>query len=218
MSQTQPIILGITGATGTPLGFALLKELLLAEQTIELIFTDKCQQVLWEETGFRWETGTQQGNATSRTVQLVKYLGLPEEASERLSLYGNQEIGQKPASGTYLTKAMVICPCSMGTLAKIAHGLADNLVCRAADVTLKESRKLILVPRETPLNALHLENMLKLSRLGVRMIPPMLSFYSKEFLSMEGQMAYTVGKILDHLDLHHTLYQRWQGLGHNKSL
>lgn len=214
MSKTKPIVLGITGATGTWLGFRLLKELLLLGEHVDLVLTEKSLQVAYEETGFATKAKTGQ----SKTQQLLEFLGVPIDQHEQLNWFGNQEIGQKPASGTYLTKAMVICPCSMGTLAKIAHGTSDNLVCRAADVTLKESRPLLLVPRETPLHTIHLENMLTLSRLGVRLIPPMLSFYSQEFMSLEGQMVYTLGKVLDHLRLEHSLYQRWSGLGHNERL
>jgi 4-hydroxy-3-polyprenylbenzoate decarboxylase len=100
----------------------------------------------------------------------------------------------------------------MGTLAHIAQGMSDSLLTRAADVTLKEGRPLILLPRETPFNAIHLQNMLTLAQLNVRIIPPMLSFYSPDFLSLEGQILYTVGKVLDQLGLEHQLYQRWQGL------
>ena len=213
MKPPKPIVLGITGATGSQLGFRLLKELLLLGQPVDLILTEKSLQVVYEETGFQAKA-----SGGSKVQQLLEFLDLPAEKAAILQWFGNQEIGQKPASGTYLTQAMVVAPCSMGTLAKIAQGTADNLVCRAADVTLKEHRPLILLPRETPLNAIHLENMLKLSRLGVRLIPPMLSFYSPEFMSLDGQMDYTLGKVLDHLGLEHTLYTRWTGLGHKERL
>jgi 4-hydroxy-3-polyprenylbenzoate decarboxylase len=97
----------------------------------------------------------------------------------------------------------------MGTLGKIANGISDNLVTRSADVTIKEARKLIIVPRESPMSAIHLKNQLTLAQCGVVMIPPVLTFYLKEFHSLEGQINYTVGKVLDHLGLEHDLHPRW---------
>jgi flavin prenyltransferase len=215
--RSKPVIVGITGASGTLLGLRLVRALLNLSVPVELIFTEKSQAVCFEETGLtlKRQGDTNKGDL-SRTEQLCQFLKLPLESASLLRLYGNQEIGQKPASGTYLTRGMVVIPCSMGTLAKIAQGTSDNLICRAADVTLKESRRLILVPRETPLNAIQLENMLKLSRLGVRLIPPMLAFYSEAFNSLDGQIDYTLGKVLDHLELEHTLSYRWQGMGQTR--
>lgn len=209
----QPVVVGTTGASGSALGLRLIGHLLQLNVPVEWIATPACLQVCVSETGFK------PGPRGHRAEALVAFLGLPAEKTALLSCYGDEEIGQKPASGTHLTQGMVILPCSMGSLAKIATGLSDTLLSRAADVTLKESRPLILVPRETPFNAIHLENMLKLSRLGVRMIPPMLAFYQPEFTQgqsatalLEAQMDYTLGKVLDHLGLPHTLSPRWQGL------
>jgi 4-hydroxy-3-polyprenylbenzoate decarboxylase len=98
----------------------------------------------------------------------------------------------------------------MGTMARIAAGLSDKLISRAADVTLKSQRRLILVARETPLNAIHLENMLKLSRLGVCIMPPVLSFYHESYLSMDGQIRYLLGKVMDQLGIRHQEYARWK--------
>ena len=109
---------------------------------------------------------------------------------------------------------MVIMPCSMGTLGAIASGVSQNLVHRAADCTLKEGRKLVLVPRETPLNAIHLENMLKLSRLGVSMVPAMPAFYSGA-QSLGEMVDFMVGKVLDQLGIAHALYPRW--IGHERN-
>ncbi|MOA10415.1 putative aromatic acid decarboxylase [compost metagenome] len=126
----------------------------------------------------------------------------------QLIFHPNADIGASIASGSYRVQGMVIAPCSMGTLASIAHGISDDLMTRAADVMLKENRRLLLVPRETPLHAIHLENMLTLSRLGVRMIPAMPAFYYKP-QSMDEMIQFMVGKILDNMDIEHDLYRRW---------
>ena len=209
MTFTKPVILGLTGASGSILGLRLLKELLILNTQVDVIFSEHAGLVMQQELGVSLEGSSLEDKKRSLLSILKLDVSLYEA---QLTLYANKNIGAKPASGTYLHRGMVIAPCSMGTLAHIAHGMSDSLLTRAADVTLKEGRRLILVPRETPLNAIHLQNMLSLSQLNVRLIPPMLSFYSPDFLSLEGQVLYTIGKVLDQLDLEHTLYSRWQGL------
>jgi flavin prenyltransferase len=108
-----------------------------------------------------------------------------------------------------MTHGMVIIPCSMGTLGRIANGITDTLVARAADVTMKEHRKLIVVPRESPFNQIHLRNLMTLSQCGAVILPPMLSFYLPDFGTIDGQINYTIGKVLDQLGFTHTLYTRW---------
>jgi flavin prenyltransferase len=209
MKRERPIVLGITGASGSILGLRLLKELLLLGQSVDVILTNSARVVMQQEVNLTLEGA----GVEARKHSLLEAMTLTQgDYAERLNLFSNQNIGAAPASGTYLHKGMVIAPCSMGTVSKIAQGTSDSLLLRAADVTLKEHRPLILLPRETPFNAIHLENMLKLSRLGVHLIPPMLSFYHAEFLSMEGQLRYTISKVLDHLMLDHTLHTRWEGL------
>jgi flavin prenyltransferase len=213
---TPPVVLGITGASGSIIGLHLLKALLLAEQPVQLVCTDKGVQVMAYETGFNLFEKPSQAD---RINHLLNYLNLPasSEMKALVQLESNKNIGASCASGSYKTKAMVVAPCSMGTVAKIRHGLADNLLTRSADVTIKEARPLIIMPRETPLSTLHLENLLGLSRMGVRIVPPMLSFYATEFDSVEGQISYSIGKVLDLLGLDHTLYTRWKGM-HPKSV
>jgi 4-hydroxy-3-polyprenylbenzoate decarboxylase len=209
MSASKPVVLGLTGASGSILGLRLLKELLLLKVPVDVIFSEHASLVMQQELGVAIEGHT----LDEKKASLLRLIKL--EASTygvQLTLYSNKNIGAKPASGTHLHRGMVIAPCSMGTLAHIAQGMSDSLLTRAADVTLKEGRPLILLPRETPFNAIHLQNMLTLAQLNVRIIPPMLSFYSPDFLSLEGQILYTVGKVLDQLGLDHQLYQRWQGL------
>ncbi|MBY0402736.1 MAG: UbiX family flavin prenyltransferase [Cyanobacteria bacterium] len=203
--SVKPIIVGITGASGSILGFSLVKELLLLDQTVSLVMTEKSIQVIFEEMQLK----VSGANPDEKVQHILKHLGLPDTKKELLKLYGNNNIGAAPASGTHLTLGMVIIPCSMGTLGRVANGISDNLISRAADVTLKEGRKLILVPRETPLNAIHLRNMLTLSQMGVAIIPPVLSFYLSDFNTLDGQIRYTLGKVLDQLGLDHHLHQRW---------
>jgi len=127
---------------------------------------------------------------------------------DRLRVFGREEWFSPAASGSNPADAMVVCPCTMGTLAGIAQGLSDNLIERAADVTLKEGRKLVLVPRETPFSAIHLENMLKLARLGVVILPPNPGFYHHP-QSVSDIVDFVVARILDHLGVAHELMPRW---------
>jgi 4-hydroxy-3-polyprenylbenzoate decarboxylase len=185
----KPYIVAITGASGAIYGVRLLE--VLAEQKIpvELVISDTAKIVIWEEMGAE-----------------AKF----PEASSLLHIHDFHDFTAPIASGSYPVKGMVIVPCSMGTLGAIASGLSQNLIHRAADCTIKEGRKLILVPRETPLSAIHLENMLKLSRLGVKIVPPMPAFYSGQ-QKISDLVDFVVGKILDQMEVQHMLYPRWVG-------
>ena len=206
MINKRPVVVAITGATGSVLGFALVKALLELEETVELIVSEKSYQVIFEEMSLPLPK-----NMESQKAAVLSYLGLePDAVGDSLTCYQNQQLGAPAASGTYLTRGMVVIPCSMATLGKLATGISDNLVTRAADVTLKERRPLIVIPRESPFNRIHLENMLRLNDAGALILPPVLSFYQPVFQSIEGQIAYTVGKVLDHLGLtQHDAYPRW---------
>lgn len=198
----KPIVVGITGASGSVLGFRLIEELIRLEQQVELVMTEKSYQVIFEETGLK--IGGQEKNLT-----VIRHLGLPDGRVEQLKVFENHRLDAPPSSGTHLTQGMVIIPCSMGTLGRIANGITDNLVSRSADVTLKEHRKLVIIPRESPLNQIHLRNLMTLSQCGVVIIPPVLSFYLSDFGSLEGQINYTIGKVLDQFGFEHDLYTRW---------
>jgi 4-hydroxy-3-polyprenylbenzoate decarboxylase len=126
----------------------------------------------------------------------------------QLAVFGTQDWNAPLASGSNPPEAYVICPCSMGTLAKVAAGMADDLIARAADVVLKEGRKLVLVPRETPFSAIHLENMLRLTRAGAVVLPPNPGFYHRPE-SVQDLVDFVVARILDQLDISHGLMQRW---------
>ncbi|OBZ17791.1 UbiX family flavin prenyltransferase [Bacillus sp. FJAT-26390] len=195
---TNRWVVGITGASGSIYGIRLIEVLLEINYEVHLVVTEAGWRVLKEELG--WET-------TRRSAALEARFG-EAIATKRLVFHPNADIGASIASGSYRVQGMVIVPCSMGTLASISHGISDDLMTRAADVMLKENRKLLIVPRETPLHAIHLENMLTLARLGVRMIPAMPAFYYKP-QSMDEMIDFLVGKVLDNMAIDHDLYRRW---------
>ncbi|ASA22927.1 UbiX family flavin prenyltransferase [Paenibacillus donghaensis] len=189
-------VVGITGASGAVYGFRLIESLLSLGYTVHLVVSNAGWRVCKEEMGL---------NVTSREEFLQeRFGGYPG----KLLYHPVADIGASIASGSFRVEGMIIMPCSMGTLSAIASGSSDNLMTRAADVMLKEGRPLVLVPRETPLHAIHLENMLKLSRLGVRMIPAMPAFYFGP-QSMEDLIDFMVGKVLDSFNIEHTLFRRW---------
>ncbi|MDQ0058193.1 UbiX family flavin prenyltransferase [Paenibacillus harenae] len=191
-------IVGITGASGSVYGIRLVEELLVGGFEVHLVITEAGWRVLKEELG--WET-------TRRQAALEACFGA-NLTDGRLVFHPNADIGASIASGSFRVEGMMIMPCSMGTLASIAHGISDDLMTRAADVMLKEGRTLLLVPRETPLHAIHLENMLALAKLGVRIVPAMPAFYYKP-QTMEQMIDFLVGKVLDQAHIDHDLYRRW---------
>jgi flavin prenyltransferase len=205
MALNKPVVVGVTGASGSILAFELVKQLLLLNVPVELVMTEKSHQVTFDELQLKVTGST----SAEKSAQLVGYMGLPADKTEQLAVYANHRLDAPPSSGTHLTRGMVVIPCSMGTLGRIAAGIGDNLVARSADVTIKEQRKLILVTRESPMSAIHLRNQLTLAQLGVVMLPPMLTFYLPDYHSMDGQIAYVVGKVLDQLGLAHAIYKRW---------
>ena len=183
------IVVGMSGASGVIYGIRLLEALRqVPEVRSHLVMSRWAQETLVVETDY--------------SLEAVEVLAD--------AVYRDHNLGAAIASGSFRTDAMVIVPCSMKTLAAIASGLADNLVSRAADVALKEGRKLILCPRETPLSAIHLENMLKLARLGVRIVPPMPGFYRRP-QTVEDIIAHTVMKLMDQLNLPYDKAARWPG-------
>ncbi|MBU5352408.1 UbiX family flavin prenyltransferase [Paenibacillus barcinonensis] len=194
--ENKRLVVGITGASGSIYGIRLIETLLDLEYTVHLVISNAGWRVLKEEMD--WDV-------TNRESVLQEQFG---HRAGALVYHPVSDIGASIASGSYLAEGMIIMPCSMGTLSSIANGSSDNLMSRAADVMMKEGRTLILVPRETPLHAIHLENMLKLSRLGVRMIPAMPAFYYKP-QTMDDLIMFLVGKVLDSLRIPHQLFARW---------
>jgi 4-hydroxy-3-polyprenylbenzoate decarboxylase len=195
------ICLALTGASGMPYGLRLLECLLAAGCRVQLLYSQAAQIVARQEMDFDLPSRPSE----AKEVLLARF---PAVDRENLAVYGREEWFAPVASGSNPPDAMVICPASMGTLAAIAQGLADNLIERAADVVLKEGRKLVLVPRETPFSAIHLENMLRLSRAGAVILPPSPAFYHHP-QSVDDIVDFVVARILDQLGIPHSLMQRW---------
>lgn len=188
------IAVAITGASGTQYGVRLTQVLLQEGHHVHLMISEAAWQVFYEELG--WDT-------SNREKILQEWMGWGD-----LEYHTMRDFKAPIASGSYPADGMVVVPCSMGTLSSIAHGASRNLLERAADVMLKEGRTLILVPRETPLNQIHLENMLKLAQVGAKIIPAMPGFYHHP-QTMEDLIDFVVGKVLDNLGVEHHLFRRW---------
>jgi len=187
--HSRRIILGISGASGAVYGVELLKALKAAGVETHLIVTKTAQITLAHETDY----------------SLAKVQKLADH------FYSNNDMAAAVASGSFKTEGMIIAPCSMRTLAEIATAHASTLLTRTADVCLKERRRLVLLPRETPLHSIHLRHMLTLSDMGVIIAPPMPAFYSKPE-SVDGLVKHTVGRVLDLFEIEHTLVKRWEGV------
>jgi 4-hydroxy-3-polyprenylbenzoate decarboxylase len=198
-------IVGLTGASGAMYGVRLVERLTELGYPVHLVVTDAGWRVLKEE--LEWDAAKRSATVEAKFASR----GAP------VAYYPIGDIGASIASGTFRVEGMVVAPCSMGTLAAIAHGLSDNLLERAADVTLKEGRRLVLVPRETPLHAIHLENMLKLARMGVRIVPASPGLYHRQ-QTIDELIDFMVGKTLDSMGIEHELYRRWgEGMPHDEA-
>lgn len=200
LSLSPPIILGMTGASGVDYGLRLLDCLLEAGRPVQFLLTKAAQIVIHMETDLRLP-----GRARDIQQTLVEHYRCDPG---QLRVYGQDEWTAPPASGSALAQAMVVCPCTTGALAAIANGNSDNLLERAADVSLKEGRKLILAVRETPLSIIHLENMLRLARAGAIILPTNPGFYYRPTSAAE-LVDFIVARILDQLAIPHTLLPRW---------
>jgi flavin prenyltransferase len=196
----KTIALAFTGASGLPYGLRLLECLLAAEVRVWLLYSQAAQLVARQELDLVLPVQPREAQRL-----FAAQFGAKED---QLSVFGVQDWNAPPASGSNPPDAYVICPCSMGTLAKVAAGIADDLIARAADVVLKEGRKLVLVPRETPFSAIHLENMLRLSRAGAVILPPSPGFYHHP-ASVQDLVDFVVARILDQLGISHTLVRPW---------
>ena len=199
-SSDTPLALAITGASGAVYGLRLLEVLLQQGECVDLMVSAPGQVVISMETGLK---------LPGQTAGIQRLLAEKFSAAEgRLRVFGREEWTAPVASGSSPPRAMVVCPCTTGTLAGIAAGSSGNLIERAADVAIKEGRKLVLVPRETPFSAIHLENMLKLARLGVVILPPNPGFY-QEPASIDDLVDFVVARILDQLGIDNALSPRW---------
>lgn len=186
LNKLLNLIIGITGSTGSIYGIRILEILKKLDISTHLIMSEWAQKCIVMETEY--------------TVDYVKSLATNTSDEKNMAA--------SVSSGTHKIDGMIISPCSMKTLSSIANGYDDTLIARAAGVTIKESRKLVLMTRETPLSAIHLENMLKLSRLGIVILPPVTEFYTKP-KSIDDIVNHGVGKCLDQFDIEHNLYPRW---------
>ena len=192
------LIIGITGASAVVYGVRLLE--VLAKQAdieVHLTISTSGARALWEEL---------QIEVDINNFRLESLIGMD---TPQIIYHHESDIGAAIASGSFRTEGMIVVPCSMGTVASIAAGISRNLIQRAADVCIKERRKLVIVPRETPLSAIHLENMLKLSRLGVCVLPAMPGFYHFP-KTVDDQINFVVTKILDQFGIDTGLIQRWK--------
>ena len=196
----KTITLAFTGASGLPYGIRLLESLLKSGQRVHLVYSQAAQIVAKQEMDFTLPNRPQDAEK-----MLTERIGT---FSGELKVYGIQDWYAPMASGSNPGDAMVVCPCTMGTLGKIAGGISDDLIARAADVMLKEKRTLILVPREMPFSSIHLENMLKLSQAGAVIMPPNPGFYNHP-QSVEDIVDFVVARILDHLSVSHSLVKKW---------
>lgn len=196
---------GLTGASGHAYARELIRSLAAAGHGVDLCVTPAGVKVLAHEEGVR--VGAD-GVLTAEV--LAGWVG--EQAASAARCFPPDAIEAPPSSGTSLTGGVVLCPCSMGTLARVAAGFSSNLVERAADVALKEGRRLVLVPRETPLSELHLENLTRLARLGAAILPAMPGFYHRP-RSIDDLVHHLVGKVLDRLGVEHAVGARWEGTG-----
>jgi 4-hydroxy-3-polyprenylbenzoate decarboxylase len=181
------IVIGITGATGAIYGIRLLEALKNTDIETHLVLSKWARKTIELETEY----------TVDGVVNLADYF------------HHEDNLGASISSGSFKHQGMIIIPCSMKTLSAIAHGFNNNLIMRSADVTIKEQRKLILIPRETPLNPIHLENMLALARLGVVIMPPVPTFYHRP-QKLEDIIEQTVGRTLDLLGIENNLVERWE--------
>lgn len=198
MTAARPIVVAITGASGAPYALRLLESLVRARRPVQLIVSSHGLRLLDTELGI--------GSVDALRERVGSGWG------KYVTVFDDGDRGAAPASGSALSAGMVICPCSMGTLSAISHGSSRSLVERAADVTLKERRTLVLVPRETPLSAIHLENMLRVTRAGAVVMPAAPGFYHRP-RSVDDLVNFIVGRVLDHLGIEQDLVARWGGGG-----
>lgn len=198
--MNKAITLAITGASGVAYGLRLLEQLIAAKQSVYLLITGPARLVLELEMNLK---------LPSEPKDIQELLAKHYRASpKQLQVFGSKQWMAPIASGSSVPRAMVICPCTSNTLASIANGLSQNLLERAADVILKERRQLILVHRETPLSEIHLENMLRLTKMGALILPANPGFYNKP-QTIDDIIDFIVARICDHLAIEHSLVKQW---------
>ncbi|RJQ46949.1 MAG: UbiX family flavin prenyltransferase [Nitrospiraceae bacterium] len=193
-------IVAVSGASGSIYGVRLVEELLKSQYNVHLCISTTAFSIIRVETGIELE-----GTTVAESARKIQ----SHFSSRNIRYHSEHNLAAPVSSGSFMTDGMFVVPCSMKTLSGIANGYANNLIERAADVILKEGRRLILAPREMPFNSIHLENMLKLSRLGVTIAPPVPAFYQKP-KDIHDIVDFVVGKILDSAGIQHDLFKRWE--------
>jgi 4-hydroxy-3-polyprenylbenzoate decarboxylase len=194
-AKRHPVVLAITGASGAPYAVRLMQALVELQVPTWLIVSSHGWRLLRTESDI------------ADLAALRAHVGGPA-FDACVTVFDDNDRGAAPASGSARTSGMVVCPCSMGTVSAIAHGTSRSLVERAADVALKERRRLLLVPRETPLSLVHLENLTAVTRAGATVIPAAPGFYHQP-TSIDELVDFMVARVLDHLDIEHTVGKRW---------
>mgnify|MGYP001575017481 FL=1 len=216
-AEMKRFVFAISGASGSIIGMRVLRELLKTSQ-VHLIISSQSFSIIKDETGIDWtiKKNSKFPPQAGRRGDKIQNSKLIEDKirkyfkTDRLFFHNETQMEAPIASGSFKTDGMFVVPCSMKTLSGIANGYANNLVERAADVTIKEGRPLLLSPREMPFSAIHLENMLKLAMLGVKIAPPALAFYHKP-KKIDDIVDFMAGKILDAMGIEHEIFKRWGG-------
>ncbi len=197
--KSDTIIVALTGASGAIYGVRLIKTLLEADVHTMVILSRAARMVLSHEMNM---------DSEELSKELTTRFSIDPAKIENMEVFSSGDIAAPMASGSFVHKGMAVAPCSMKTLAAVASGFADNLISRSCDVCLKEKRPLILLPRETPFHAIHLENMTRVARAGGTIFPPNPSFYSRPS-TIEELVDTVVARVLDHLGVEHDLSKRW---------
>lgn len=202
MTKTKPIILGVTGASGSIYFIKLLQFLLQEEYPVHLIISENAIPVINQELGFNLTEDIEKNKTF-----LLEHFDLTSK-KDLLVIHANSNTGASIASGSFKTDGMIICPCSMNTMASIRAGMASTLITRTADVCLKQGRKLLLAPREMPFSSIQLENMYQLSSIGVKIAIPCPAFYNNP-KGIDDIISFVTGKILDAFEVPNEIYKRW---------
>ena len=199
--KQKPFVVAITGASGAIYGLRFVRAITELGKSVALTISDAARIVMREELGIEIED-----------LKNPVFLGqlFDPAACAKISYFHHQDLTAPIASGSYPHQGMVVIPSSTTSFSRIANGISESLIERAAECTIKEGRRLVIVPREMPLSALHLEHLLKLARVGVRVVPAMPAFYAGA-QNIEDLVDFVIGKVLDQLDVEHTLYKRWTG-------
>ncbi|MDH3214937.1 MAG: UbiX family flavin prenyltransferase [Candidatus Krumholzibacteria bacterium] len=204
-------VIAISGGSGAPYALRLLEVLLSGEQEVKAVVSPAGEKILDIECGVRLR-----GSIIDKQTTLRKALRI-DSSEVGLELYDHKNLAAPISSGSFACDGMVIVPCSGGTMGRIANGISSDLISRAADVALKERRRLIVVPRETPVSEIHLRNMLAVTRAGAIVLPAMPGFYHKP-RTISDMVDMIVSRILDHLAVENHIFERWKGEGVSKFL